>query len=187
MKNAPILALTLALMTTAPLAVAQVATVAEILQAKAAYTVETMKSDALCGEASVVWQGNSAAVERGFISNVRKIVDAPPQGQSHLGSYATKTDIQVNGMRVVGLESGTQYSSIKLNFDLPSKEVFANLPGQPVMQMTQDIPGSGVQIWTEKKPKPADGSNQRRLGAFSYQNHTQVFCERSHDFNLRKR
>jgi hypothetical protein len=186
--------LPLASLLAAPLARAQLPTEAEVQQAKSSYTVEVLKGDALCGEASLLWQNSTVLAEKGIIGKphlpegLRKIVDRPPQGHSQLGSYATKTDIEVNGMRVVGIDQAAgQFGSVKLNFDMPAKEVFANLPGKPVMEMTEEIPGTGIQIWTEKKPRPADRSNQRRLRAHSYQNHTQVYCERSYDFNMRKR
>jgi hypothetical protein len=150
-------------------------TEADYERAKKNYTVEILQKDAFCGEASIVWGGESAALTQGWIKERGEYLDKKPEGTEALHYNRSVSDLTVLGMRVAGITKGGQVSGVSIVFDRPSIEVFSKLPGKPKMTKAVEYPGTGVTAWAENKGLP-------RMLAFSYKDFTIVSCERGTSF-----
>ncbi len=152
---------------------AQAQTDAEFAEAKAAYTLEDLQGDALCGEASLFWSGEGAAVHKGFVKGRQEpsVSDGP-----HI--YPANPDVRIHGMLLAGVMPGVNEYSVHLVFRLPPKDVFAKLPGKPVMKEVRRInegPAGGMIEWEQAKSRP-------HLMALSWGEFTSVNCKRKSMF-----
>jgi hypothetical protein len=179
MKNvAFISASTRALFTTLVLCVAassHAQTQADYDRAKANYTTAQLEADALCGEASIVWGGDAAAIEKGWFDVRNEFYDKKPGGTENLTYNRSKSDIMIAGMRVAGVTNGGSLSGVAIGFEEAPETVFSKLPMNPKMIKTAEYKTEGITRWTQTKPVP-------RLTALSYKNFTLVSCERGENF-----
>lgn len=151
-------------------------TEADYERAKATYTVEQLQADAFCGEASIVWMGEAAALKQRWIKDRSEFYDKKPDGTEALVYYRSQTDLTVAGMRVAGISDGGAVSGVSVAFEHAPSEVFPKLPGNPKMVKVAEHPAAGVTQWTEGKAMP-------RMVATSYKNKfTLVSCERGRPF-----
>ena len=151
---------------------AQAQTDAEFAQAKAEYTLEDLQGDALCGEASLMWPHPAAAIHKGFAKE-RQEPTVP--GGYHI--YPATQDVRILGMPLAGLISGVNEFSVALVFKLPPKEVFAKLPGKPVMKEVRRFKEGALEYseWEQAKGRP-------NLMALSWGEFTSVNCRRQSMF-----
>ena len=149
-------------------------------RAKATYTTAQLEADALCGEASIVWSGEAAAVEKGWFNVRNEFYDKKPGGTENLTYNRSKSDISIAGMRVAGVTNGGNLSGVAIGFEEAPETVFPKLPGNPKMTKTAEYKTEGITRWTQAKAVP-------RLTALSYRNFTLVSCERGENFKPKSR
>ena len=150
-------------------------TSADYENAKKNYTLENLQAEAFCGEASIVWTGESAAIEQKWIKQRGEFYDKKPGGTEAVFYNASQTDLKVLGMRVAGISNGGQISGVSIGFEESPTAVFAKLPGNPKMVKVADYPEANVTRWAQDRKIP-------RIVALSYKNFTLVSCERGYGF-----